>query len=421
MRVVFVNPAAELGGAEWSLLDLLATLPAAWPGIDLRLITFAPGPLLDRARALGVPTEVVPLPAALAGMGAFAVGPAGKLGSAARLAARALGGARAARAFARGLRDRLDQLEPTIIHTNGIKAHLLVGLGRPRHGRVVWHVRDFLSAKPLIGPALRYAARGATAAIAISQAVAHDVNRVLGRLPTTVIYNGIDLERFAPGPADPTVLDAPTNAPAPNGPVLRVGLIATYARWKGQLVFLDAIARLPRELPARFYVIGGPIYQTAGSQFSEAELRARATQLDIADRVAFVPFQNDPVNALRALDIAIHASTRPEPFGRTIVEAMACAKPVIVARDGGAAELVQDGTDALAVPPNDPDALADRVHRLIESPDQRDALGAQARRTALARFNRDRLGPEVADLYRRLLATGRDAPFKSRNQNRDTR
>jgi len=61
--------------------------------------------------------------------------------------------------------------------------------------------------------------------------------------------------------------------------------------------------------------------------------------MKIENRVGFVPFQDNPADVYRALDIVVHASTKPEPFGRTIVEAMACGKPVIAAQTGGAAEL----------------------------------------------------------------------------------
>jgi len=80
--------------------------------------------------------------------------------------------------------------------------------------------------------------------------------------------------------------------------------------------------------------------------------------MKIENRVGFVPFQDNPADVYRALDIVVHASTKPEPFGRTIVEAMACGKPVIAAQTGGAAELFTHDHDAVGVPPGDPAALA---------------------------------------------------------------
>src|SRR5262249_42889387 len=175
---------------------------------------------------------------------------------------------------------------------------------------------------------------------------------------------------------------------------VRVGLVGAFARWKGQDLFLEAAARIAEtnpERPLRFYIVGGPIYCTPGSQFSEAELRAKAAELHIADRVGFTGFQSRTAEVYRALDIVIHASTLPEPFGRTIVEAMACGRPVIVARAGGAAELFTEGHDAVGVPPNNAEALTAAIAALAADPARRQQVAAQARQTAVERFARCRL------------------------------
>jgi glycosyltransferase involved in cell wall biosynthesis len=249
---------------------------------------------------------------------------------------------------------------------------------------------------------LRAAGRRAVGVLAISQAVARDVRAVLPRCPVRLLYNAIDVERFAPGPGDGAWLDEQAGfSPAPE-PVVRVGLLATYARWKGHDVFLEAVARVRREplpVPVRFYVIGGPIYQTAGSQYSVSELRALAARWHVAEHVGLVPFQPDPVHCYRALDVAVHASTRPEPFGLTIVEAMGCGRAVVAVQAGGAAELFTPGHDALGVPPADAGALAAAVRALICDPEQRLRLGRNARQTTVSRFSTALLPPQLSDAY----------------------
>src|SRR5262249_20460497 len=146
-------------------------------------------------------------------------------------------------------------------------------------------------------------------------------------------------------------------SPAPHGTV-RIGLLATFARWKGHEVFLRAIAALGRERPFRAYIIGDALYETAGSQYSRADLRGMVTAFGLSDRVGLTGFVPRQESALRALDIVVHASTAPEPFGLVIAEAMACARPVIVSRAGGAAELVTDRRDALTHAPGEVDELA---------------------------------------------------------------
>ncbi len=249
---------------------------------------------------------------------------------------------------------------------------------------------------------IRLAAGKRTLAIAVSEAVAQDAREVLKSTPITVIPNATDTERFAPGPCDGHLLDRLAGLePADN--IIRVGLVATYARWKGQDVFLDASARIPANLPIRFFIVGGPIYQTAGSQFSERELREGIVRLRLRDRVHLVGFQNDMPTIYRALDVVVHASTRPEPFGLAIIEGMACGRPVIVSAGGGAAELFQHETTAIGTRPGDAEQLAAAIRRVASDADLRNRLGRAAREAVVAPFARLRFERQLITVYQSLF------------------
>jgi glycosyltransferase involved in cell wall biosynthesis len=404
VKVLFLNPVGTVGGAERVLLDLIASLRAAVPSAEVHLVAAADGPLVDAARPLGARTQVLPLPASVGEMG-----DSGLRGAPARAALALLGRAPAAAWAAwqhgRRLRRLVEEVRPDVVHSNGIKCHLLTRLARLRATPVVWHVHDFLGRRPLMARGLRWAARAAAGAVAVSRAVAVDARTVLGRVPVAVVANGIDTERFAPGPGDSARLDRLADLPAAGPGVVRVGLVATFARWKGQDVFLRAAERVGALVPGRpvrFYVVGGPLYQTHGSQWSEDELRRRGAGLLAAGRLGFAGFQEETAAVYRALDVVVHASTQPEPFGLTIAEAMACGRAVIVARAGGAAELCTPDHDAVAVPPGDADALARAIAELVHDPARRRRLGERARASAVERFRRERLGPQVLDAYRRF-------------------
>lgn len=406
MSVLFLNPVGPLGGGERSLLDILAVLRQLRPGLPLQLIAGADGPLLGEAARLGVAAEVVPMPAAIAGFGESGLLWAGG-GRLARTAALVAGATRAALAvpgYLRRLRRAVARIGPRLIHSNGLKCHLLAGRVVPAGCPVVWHIRDFLSSRPVLGRWLRRLAQQPAVAIANSEAVAADTRQVLSGVRVVAVYNGIDTDRFALTPADTIDIDALSGLlPAPAG-ILRVGLIATYARWKGQDVFIDAAGEAVRSGLAgvRFYVVGGPVYSTAGSQFSVAELRERIATRGLSGGCGLVPFQRELPPVYRVLDVVVHASTRPEPFGRTIVEAMACGRAVIVSAAGGAAELFTDGRDALGVPPGDVPALAAAITRLCRDPGLRASLGEAARATAVAHFDRRVMGQRLLRVYESL-------------------
>jgi glycosyltransferase involved in cell wall biosynthesis len=278
--------------------------------------------------------------------------------------------------------------------------HLLAAAIRER-APLVWHIRDFVGVRPLVSRAMCLLSGRATAAIAISKAVAEDARRVVPRLPVSVLYDAIDTAVFTPEgrTADLDSLAGSDRAPG----ALRVGFVATYARWKGHDVFLNAAHRLrsvAEQHGVRFYVIGGPIYDTAASQYREDELRGMVHELGIQDRVRFVPFCENIEDVYRALDIVVHASSRPEPFGRTIAEAMATGKPLVASRDSGAAELFVDGADAIGTPARDPLALAEAIRGLILEPRRREVLGRAARAVAVERFSRGRLANGLFDIYR---------------------
>jgi glycosyltransferase involved in cell wall biosynthesis len=105
---------------------------------------------------------------------------------------------------------------------------------------------------------------------------------------------------------------------------------------------------------------------------------------------------------MRGLDIVVHASSAPEPFGMVIAEAMACGRAVVASLAGGAAEIVREGVDALGHPPGDVDALARSLRTLIEDAGLRARLGRAARAAAETRFDRARLARQLAPLYTRV-------------------
>jgi len=109
-------------------------------------------------------------------------------------------------------------------------------------------------------------------------------------------------------------------------------------------------------------------------------------ELGMTRRVHFAGFQNDVLPYLKAVDVVVHCSTSPEPFGRVIVEAQLAGKPVIATRGGGPSEIIEDRITGFLVTPNDPNELALVIQELLEKPKASEELATNGRRAAVQRF-----------------------------------
>lgn len=403
MRVLFVNPLGGLGGSERSLLDLLASLCAGVPAVEPRLLLLADGELAARARALGVETDILPLPAELGALGESSA----ERPSIFERAPALLRGALDSAPYLLALRRYVRAVGPDIVHTNGMKAHLLLALGAGGRPRVI-HLRDFAGARALSRRLLPLVARRALV-VTNSLAVERDALDVAPKLRTRVVYNGVDLDEFKPGAADRSHLAALAGLAPPAPAATVIGLVATYAWWKGHRTFLTAAARLVASEPERrfrFYVVGGPIYGRSDAELEAGDLTRLIGELGLEGSVGLVPFQANAAAVYRGLDVVVHASERPEPFGRTIVEGMASGRPVVVARGGGARELFTEGESAVGHEPGNADDLARTLSRLVQDDALRARLAVGGRAEAERRFDRKRLGAELHAAYAALLGRG---------------
>jgi len=286
--------------------------------------------------------------------------------------------------------------------------HVLGAWAAARNVPVLWHIHDFVRARPLMAPLLRGQTQRCAAIVANSDSVAADARAALGPKPAIrTVFNAINLMRFMPT-GNIADLDRLAGMPPLSEGGVRVGIVATMARWKGHETFLRAIAMLPATLAIRGYVIGGPLYETEGSQYTIAELRLIASHMGLAERVGFTGFLKETAPAMRALDIVVHASTEPEPFGLVIAEAMACGRAVIVSAAGGAAEIIEDGVDALAHPPGNARALAHAIALLASNAEMRERLGQTAARVASRRFTHERLAADLVSAYRSIAPACED-------------
>lgn len=380
LRVALVNHSAQLGGAELALLRLASHFDPE--RIRATVFLGEDGPLVDRLRATSVDAAICPLDRRLLDCRKDSLTGSG-LASPADLVP--LVGA------VWELAGELRRCGARVVHTNSLKAHVVGGLaGRLAGARVLWHVRDHI-ASPYLPPAAVRAMRLA------ARIVPHRVLAVSGSAARTAGRR--DVQILHQGGVEIPSLDAIGRG---RKGCLRVGLVGRIAPWKGQDIFLAAAARLaPRFPQAEFVLAGAPLF---GEEEHERRLRRQAELDGLAGRVRFLGFCDDVWDVYRGLDVAVHASTLPEPFGNVVVEAMASGTPIVAADAGGVPEIVENGRTGLLVRPGDPGALAGALEQLLADPAERSRLALAGREDIERRFSLERDAEAVQRIYEELAA-----------------
>jgi glycosyltransferase involved in cell wall biosynthesis len=171
---------------------------------------------------------------------------------------------------------------------------------------------------------------------------------------------------------------------------------------KGHEVFLRAVAKVAQETrqPFRVVIAGAP---PQASTYPE-ELKKLTGDLGLTDRVTFTGHLRDPFDLLAGVDISVHASVEPEPFGRVAAESMIMGVPVIAAAGSGAGEYVEAAKAGMTTPPRDVHALASALKRLLESRERRQELGERGRDFAQREFAPEAIASQLVALYEDIVA-----------------
>jgi glycosyltransferase involved in cell wall biosynthesis len=171
---------------------------------------------------------------------------------------------------------------------------------------------------------------------------------------------------------------------------------------KGHEVFLRAVAEVAKETrqPFRVVIAGAPPQASAYPE----QLKKLADDLGLSDRVTFTGHLRDPFDLLAGVDISVHASVEPEPFGRVAAESMIMGVPVIAAAGSGAGEYVEAAKAGMTTPPRDVHALASALKRLLESRERRQELGERGRDFAQREFAPRAIASQLVELYEDIIA-----------------
>ena len=390
IRVVALTVSSELGGTERVLLDLAKHHRDL--GLDLSVVLPKDGPLMKELEGYGVATHVVMPPNHLLSMSRTTKNPL-----------RYLQILPALLKWASRLRNSATVKEADLIYSIGFKTHLVSCLLRSKPK--VWHLHEFPPRRTAF--LWRTLGRVVPAKLIANSTSVKDAWQTIRQKHDAVpiALNGVDLDRFKPQPPTKWIhqeLDIPKGQ-------LLLGMPAVFASWKGHVEVMEAFLDIQNEFPNLDLVfVGGPIYDTTTEKNFSRQLEQRLQNAPPDEngrqRVHTLPFQRDVERVYPEFEITLHYSLRPEPFGRVVIESMACGVPVIAADEGGPREIMRAGQHCgWLAPPRDVSSLTQTLRQALSSTStEKEKLALEVRRRAEESFSSLRFASDVLEVFQNV-------------------
>jgi glycosyltransferase involved in cell wall biosynthesis len=384
MRIAHIITRMILGGAQENVLLCCEDLRREY-GDDVILITgpaLGPeGSLLDRARAVGVPLEIIPSLKR-------AIHPWRDL-----LARRAIGSS-------------LRRFRPDVVHTHSAKAGVLGRAAAWRMGvpAVVhtvhgapFHPYQNAIARRLFQACEKWAAKRCHHLVSVADAMTDLLvaANVAPREKFTTIYSGVEVEPLL---RSDKLRDGVRSRLGYQSEHVVVGKIARLFHLKGHEYLIEAATRLVAEQPRlRFLIVGDGLLR------SQLEGRIRAAGLTGHFQFIGLARPEEIPGLVAAMDIVVHTSLR-EGLARALVHGLLAGKPVVSFDIDGAREVVRDGLTGYLIHPLDCDGLVAALRRLAADSNLRNCLGGQGRALCSEMFSHQRMASELRALYEHLLS-----------------
>ncbi len=303
------------------------------------------------------------------------------------------------------LADVLQAIQPDLLHANSLAMARLSGpVAEELRLPSIGHVRDIVGLSATAISDINRHSR----LLAVSQAAReYHIAQGLASEKSFVLYNGVDLTRFAPAAAHaPRPLLTELNLPPET---LLIGVIGQIIMRKGLDLLIPLARRLRAEAPDALLLMVGdcPSQKDEAVQF-DTMIRRELTHA-APGQVHFLGRRNDIEKLLPQLNLLVHPA-RQEPLGRVLLEAAACGLPIVATAVGGTAEIFPSGQlSAAVVPSGDAQQIAAAALELLKNPPRCAQLAAAARRRAEIAFSDVQAGAGLAAHYAAVLAAGRVA------------
>lgn len=292
---------------------------------------------------------------------------------------------------------------PDVIHLNNWFIPEVQAAARAASVPCVVHVRDVVSDMTFYDPQL---AGQANAIIAISNAVQQSLHaKGVPDSLLTRIYDPVDVAAIDRAGAARSCIRAEHGV---RDDMIAMGIFGRVAAWKGQEEYARAAIGAMRAIPNLVAFIVGD--QTDPKQGYFQRVREIITDSGMTDRFVLTGYRANVEEYYAAMDILVHASTTPEPFGMVVIEGMAASLPVIATAGGGPLDVVSPGGDGLLVPMGDVPALEAAMMMLAGDAELRRRMGAAGRAKVVAKFGIDAHAASLAAVYESVRASSKRLP-----------
>lgn len=182
-----------------------------------------------------------------------------------------------------------------------------------------------------------------------------------------------------------------------------IGMVGSVLRWKGQDILLLSLNRIRQTIPTIKCLIVGAISKTGDAKEYFDELKALIKEYGMGDNVIFTGYRTDITDLINAMDVVVHASITPEPFGRVILEGLLLEKPFIAADAGGPKEIIKHKETGLLYQPGDDIALSEGILWLLNHSKEAKEMGRNGKEWVLKQFDIKKRDLEYTEVFEKLL------------------
>lgn len=290
----------------------------------------------------------------------------------------------------------IKETKPDIILSNTVRSHILVSsLAKKNNIPMIWFAHDDTFPSWLLKRLIHIPTSILTCSEYIKKWIQKNTDERWNE-KIKVVWNGVNMEEIK-------------NTGKQKKEKIIIGIVGRLVPWKGQKQFLLMANMLSKKRKDIEYQIIGNAYRDKKSEKYAKELERLIKKFGLETTVTIKKNIKDIYQTIGNLDILIHNSLNPEPFGRVIIEAMALKTPVIASNLGGTAEIVDDGVDGFLVDPNDTNAVTERVEKLLENEKLYKLFQENAYDKVTEKFNLKKITKNIESVILHDIKNGREA------------